>query len=86
MNLSNHCLTRCKQRGIRQSNIELIMSFGSKIRKPGGVFEYYISNKDKQEAIQFLKWCIQSIDKLDGKAIIVNEGSEQIITAYHKTK
>lgn len=86
MNLSKHCLTRCKQRGIKQSNIELIMSFGSKIRKPGGVFEYFISKKDKQEAIQFLKQCIQSLDKLNGKALIVNEGSEQIITAYHKTK
>jgi len=62
------------------------MSFGSKIRKPGGVFEYYISNNDKQEAIQFFKRCIQSLDKLNGKAIIVDEGSEKIITAYHKTK
>ena len=86
MNLSNHCLTRCKQRGIKQSNIELILSFGSKIRKPGGVFEYYISNKDRQEAIQFFKRCIQSLDKLNGKAVIVNEDSEQIITAYHKTE
>lgn len=86
MNLSNHCLIRCKQRGIKQANIELIMSFGSKIRKPGGVFEYYISKKDKQEAIQFLKQCIQNLDKLYGKAIIVDETSEKIITIYHKTQ
>ena len=86
MNLTQHLLIRCKQRGINPSNIELIKELGTRERKPGGACAYYISKKDKQEAIQFYKKCIQLLDKLYGKCIVVDEKSDDVITVYHKTQ
>ena len=81
-----HSIIRCSQRGIPESNVELILSFGTSVQKPGGVSEYFVSKKDKQKATEFFKQCIQNLDKLVGKAIIVDERDSIVITAYHKTK
>lgn len=86
MNLTHHCLVRCKQRGVKETSIELIKSLGTKVTKPGGVCEYFISRKDKQKAVEALKKCIQSLDKLTGKAILIDEEDNEIITTYHKTR
>jgi hypothetical protein len=50
------------------------------------VSEYFFSKKDKQKATEFYKKRIQNLDKLVGKAIIVDERDDTVITAYHKTK
>ncbi len=81
-----HSVIRCRQRGIAESNIEVIRLLGTEVKKPGGATEYFISKKDKQKAIQFLKQCIQDLDKLVGKALLVNSEEDTVITAYHKTK
>lgn len=81
-----HSIIRCRQRGISETNIDLILSLGTKNRKPGGVSEYFITKKDRQMATEFLKRCIQDLDKLVGKAIIIDEEQETIVTAYHKAK
>jgi S-adenosylmethionine:tRNA-ribosyltransferase-isomerase (queuine synthetase) len=86
MNFTQHLLKRCRQRGINISTIELIRSLGTEVRKPGGVHEYFVSQQTKQEIIKLLKKCIQEIDRLAGKSIIVNEVSGDVITAYHKTR
>jgi len=86
MHLTQHLLTRCRQRGIDISSIELIRSLGTEVRKPGGAHEYFVSQQTKQEVIKILKKCIQEIDKLAGKSIVVDEVSGDVITAYHKTK
>lgn len=81
-----HSIMRCRQRGISEASLDLIMSIGSKMRKPGGAYEYFISKKDCQEVIQVLKRHIQYFDKLKGKAIIVDDAGNKIITSYHKTR
>lgn len=86
MNLTHHCLVRCRQRGVSEASIELIKSLGTKVRKPGGACEYFISKRDTQKAIEILKKCIQSFDKLAGKAIIIDEEGKEVITTYHKTR
>lgn len=48
-----HSLMRCRQRGIAETNIELILSLGTSACKPGGVVEYFVSKKDKQRAVEF---------------------------------
>jgi hypothetical protein len=77
---------RCRQRGISEASLDLIMSLGTEIRKPGRAYEYFISKKERQDVIQFLKRCIQQFEKLRGKAIVVNGERDKIITAYHKTR
>jgi len=85
MNKTKHSMIRCKQRGIKESSIALIMFFGTKKRKPGGVYEYCIRKKDKQKVICSLKQYIQTIDKLEG-TVIIADNNETVITAYHKTR
>jgi hypothetical protein len=84
LTLTIHSLKRCKQRGIREADLELIMLYGSKIRRPGGVWEYFVAKKDKDRIIGYLKNLIQRMDKLGGKAVIVDEYGSTIITAYHR--
>ena len=81
---TTHSKKRCKQRGIKESDLQLIMELGAKVKKPGGVKEYFIGKRNKERIIQTLKHFIQKMDKLEGKAIIVDEDSCEIITAYHK--
>ena len=76
--------------GIKEADLILIMSWGSRIKKPGGVYEYFIGKKDRERIIRDLKYLgnqqyfIRRLDKLVGKAIIVDENNAVIITAYFK--
>ncbi|MBW1972513.1 MAG: hypothetical protein JRI44_06725 [Deltaproteobacteria bacterium] len=81
---TNHFLKRCKQRGFRKSDIELLKIFGTKRRKPGGVFEYLLTKKDKHKVIRMLKQIIQRLDRLEGKAVLINEDDNSLITIYPK--
>jgi len=60
------------------------MLLGVKIKKPNGVWEYSIMKKDKERIIENLKRFIQKLDKLAGKAIVVDDNDSVIITAYRK--
>jgi hypothetical protein len=86
MDKTMHTVIRCRQRGINETNVELILALGTKVRKPGGAYEYFVTKKDREKATQFLKQCIQNLDKLVGKAIIVDNESNKVLTAYHKTR
>lgn len=81
-----HSIMRCRQRGISEASMELIFSLGTELSRPGKAYEYFISKKDYQEVVRFFKRCIRQLEKLRGKAIIVNGDRDKIITAYHKTR
>lgn len=81
-----HSIMRCRQRGISEASMELIFSLGTELCRPGRAYEYFISKKERQEVIQFLKRCIRQLEKLRDKVIIVNGARDKIITAYHKTR
>lgn len=85
LTLTIHSLRRCKQHGIREADLRLIMLYGSKIRRPGGAWEYFMAKKDKNRIIGYLKNLIQRMDKLASKAVIVDEYGSTIITAYHRS-
>lgn len=88
---TKHSLTRCRQRGIKETDLYFIVLWGSRIRRPGRVYEYFISKKDRESIIRDLryrgntKYHIQKLDKLVGKAVIVDEDQAVIITAYHRS-
>lgn len=85
MHKSAHSKMRCRQRGIKEIALDLIQTIGTKTPKPGGAYEIFVSNKDKQVAVEMLKQCIQELDKLVGKAIVVTEDGT-ILTTYHKAE
>jgi len=82
---TNHALKRVQQRGIPFEIVELIMQYGTPIPQPGGVYEYFIKKKDKNKIIRVAKKLIQALDKADGKAVLVNIESDQVITVYTKS-
>jgi hypothetical protein len=84
MERTEHSLVRCKQRGIKDSDLELIELVGTRVNKPGGSYEYVLRTKDKERAVEFLKGIIKKLERLSGKAIVVSGDGCTIITAYHK--
>jgi hypothetical protein len=77
MKMSRHAETRCQQRGIPFDSIPIILTFGTQIQKAGNATEYQLMEKD-------VKWLVQRLDKLVGKAIIVGD-DDTIITTYSTT-
>jgi hypothetical protein len=84
MTLSKHAEIRCRQRGIPEKYVDLIVQYGKPKYKPGGALEYTISKRDKNEIQRQLKKMITQLDKISNKAVLVADNS--IITVYHKNK
>ena len=83
MSKSIHADIRSQQRGIPPKIIDLIITFGIKTRKPGGVWEYTITKKKKQKVTRELKQLLQLFDKSSNKSVIVSNDNT-IITTYTK--
>jgi len=84
MELSRHAEVRSQQRSIPRDYIEMIMEFGTPTRKPGNALEYKIHKRDRQQAISRLKRLINTIDKCQKKAVLVDRNLNQVITVYNK--
>lgn len=74
MKISDHALTRAKQRGIPLDFIPIIVTYGTPSPKPGKATEYQLLDRD-------IKWLIQSLDKLAGKSVIVSD-DDVVLTSY----
>jgi len=83
MRISYHGIIRGQQRAISKRAIDLILNFGTTERKPGNVLEYRILKKDKDKIIGSLRRLIRAMDKIEHKAILVNQDEEVVITAYN---
>lgn len=81
---TKHCITRSRQRGIKDEDLTLILLLGTEETKPGGVCEILVTKRAKGKYIAQLKQLIRKIDKVAGKAIIIDNNFREIITAYHK--
>jgi hypothetical protein len=83
MNISVHAKGRCRQRGITEDQIELILKYGT-IQKKDGAYECFIPRKQFDFIRSNIKHALQALDKISraNKAIIVDEGT--IIKAYNK--
>jgi hypothetical protein len=79
MELSRHAAVRKQQRGFQAGDFELIMSFGTCIRKPGNVIEYRMDHKNE-------KHLVQAIDRIKGKSVLVSDDEKTVITVYNRSK
>jgi hypothetical protein len=85
MQLSKHAKTRSQQRAIPKDYIEMIMEFGTPIRKPGNAFEYKIHKKSRDRVISHLKHLITLVDKCTKKAVLVDADNDcDVITVYNR--
>ena len=83
MKISNHALIRSKQRGIPKDYIDMIMQYGTPIKKPGQTLEIKIQKRDKNQIIKHLKRLLNSIDKCSNKAVLVDSNTSTVITVYN---
>ena len=79
MELSRHAEVRKQQRGFQAGDLELIMHFGTCIRRPGNAFEYQMGKKNE-------KHLVQALDRVKGKSILVSDDDETVITVYNQRK
>ncbi len=76
MHISFHAQQRIQQRGMTESDIDLILAHGTETRDG-----YFLRDKDVKQAEAVLRKQIEHIHRLAGKFIVV-EG-ETVVTAYH---
>ncbi len=76
MEISQHASMRLRQRGFQDEDLFLIANFGIPVKRPGNVVEYRMPQK-------VIKQIIKSLDRVCHKAILMDEKSECIITAYN---
>jgi hypothetical protein len=83
MKLSKHGKIRCRQRGITEDQVEMILKYGT-IQKKDGAYECFIPKQQFDSIRSNIKHALQSLDKISraNKSIIINE--DTIITAYNK--
>ena len=83
MEITNHAEIRSQQRGISQDQIDFILSFGKKYRRPGGALEYKLRRRDKSKIISELKKQIHLVEKCVDKAVLIKGDRKMVITTYH---
>ena len=83
MQLSEHAKIRSQQRVIPNDYIEMLLQYGTYIKKPGKALEIKIIKKDREHIIKHLKQLIYSIEKCSKKSLLVDENMKNIITLYN---
>ena len=81
MDLSKHAQKRCRQRGIPEKKLEIILKYGTPSHRRDGALKVMITKSDKQNMIADLKKRIQELEKLAGRAVILSTDGK-IITTY----
>ena len=74
--LSNHAEARMRQRGLRLSDLELVLRCASEI----GEDIYFLSSKDAEREIRRRKHEIQSLERLRDQKIVVAD--DTVVTCY----
>lgn len=79
MELSKHAAIRKQQRGFQADDLDLIIHFGTCIRRVGNVFEYRMDQKNE-------KHLVQALDRVKGKSVLVSDDEKTIITVYNRKR
>jgi len=77
MELTGHACKRSRQRGFQEGDIELIMNFGTPIKRPGNTIEFQMRQED-------IKHIVQALDRIRHKAVLTDQ--EKVITVYNLEK
>lgn len=75
MELSVHAQQRIQQRGMRKTDVELIMRFGTRVNDG-----YFLRTRDVLQAQHDLKIVMSRLDRLSGR-VVITAGST-VVTTY----
>lgn len=87
MIITEHVVKRCRQRGIPEYFLDMIMDMGAKVKKkPGGVVLMSVEKKKLDMVIHECKAIIQGLERLKRQkvSIVVAEDNDTVITAYRQ--
>lgn len=84
MKMTEHAAKRCKQRGIPEYLLDIILGMGSSESKPGNATFYKVGKKEVDRMIHELKAVIQQLDRLKRTKVgaIVADSNGSILTTY----
>jgi hypothetical protein len=74
MELTGHANKRSRQRGFQEGDIDLIMKFGTPVKRPGNAVEFQMRRED-------IKQIVQAHDRIRHKAVLTDQ--EKVITVYN---
>ncbi|MDE2824248.1 MAG: DUF4258 domain-containing protein [Chloroflexota bacterium] len=77
--ITRHGQARLSQRGIRQTDLDLVLAHGTEI----GCDRIMLMARDAAKLIRARKQEIAKIERLTGKVLVVSNG--HLVTAYHQT-
>ncbi len=78
--ITRHGEARMSQRGIRRSDLDILLAHGTEI----GPDRIMLKNQDAAKVIRNLKKQIAKLERLTGKEVVVADG--RLITAFHRTR
>lgn len=73
---TRHAKTRMQQRGIRKSDIPIILACGTQVDDE----TYFMRNRDANREIEIRKREIQTLSRLANRKVVIRNGC--VITAY----
>ena len=81
MKKTNHAKKRADQRGISKEEIDFILNCGNK-KKKKKAYEYYVPQSEIQEQFEYHKYMMNLLERINKKAVLVDNNEETIITTY----
>lgn len=84
MKITEHAAKRCKQRGIPEYLVDVILESGSSESKPGNATLFKVGKRELDLMIHELKAVIQQLDRLKRTKVgaIVADGDRAVLTTY----
>ena len=76
LDITFHAAQRMRQRGIRESDLDVVLQLAEEIRPD----VYFLSHRAAQRAIERLKRRIRKIEKMKGVTAVICDG--HIVTTY----
>ena len=76
VNITRHAAERMRQRGIRESDLDVVLELAEEIRPD----VYFLSYKAAHRAIEQLKRQIRKIEKMKGVTMVICNG--RVVTTY----
>ena len=77
---------RCQQRGISQQGVSVTLEYGEKRYWHFGAVIYYLSNRAVSTAVLLDPSLRHWAERLVGTAVLVDESSGNVITAFKETR
>ena len=79
--LTQHIRTRCQQRGIKEAGLDLIVQYGTQIRR--GVI---LTRKDIADAKREFKHQIDCLEKLEGVCVVMDGDARPAISGVRRKR